>query len=86
MHAIDELGSMLGLFGFPQHKLQSSRLESGLAIDEAIKFRGRVRALGLSQLKEGNIEAAQQTLQLCDEFRANLRTCGILVKVQSIYY
>ncbi|PJF17320.1 hypothetical protein PSACC_02835 [Paramicrosporidium saccamoebae] len=86
MHAIDELGSMLGLFGFSQQALQSSRLESGLVIDEAIKFRSRVRALGLSQMKEGNMEASQQTLQLCDEFRVNLGTCGISVKVQSIYY
>jgi cysteinyl-tRNA synthetase len=86
MHAIDEISSFLGVFGFSQQQRDQTRPETTMAITEAIKFRGKVRALGLEQLKIGNIDAAKETLELCDEFRTNLGTCGISIKVYHFFY
>ena len=82
MNVVDELQSLLAIFGFggsmssaardsPIELREGSRTAS--IIDEAIQFRSRVRNLGLKQMESGaSKEASLLFLQLCDQFRQNL--------------
>lgn len=79
---IEELQSLLSMFGLFSGESSHSSWDEASVIDEALGFRQRVRELALSQLRSGNREVAQQTLMLCDEFRSALmHQHGIAIKV-----
>jgi cysteinyl-tRNA synthetase len=82
MHAIDELQSLVGLFGFKQQQESCARIEASAMIDEAVQFRGQIRALALKQLEGGSNDIAEQTLRLCDEYRHILANSGVMVQVR----
>ena len=81
MHAIDELQSLVGLFGFRQQQGPCARIETSAMIDEAVQFRGQIRALALKRLENGSNEIAEQTLQLCDDYRHIFANSGVMVQV-----
>ena len=82
MHAIDELQCLLGVFGFNQRHEPRVSVATISAIDEAVQFRGKIRALALRQLESGDGDSAERTLRLCDEYRQILARSGITIQVR----